>query len=230
MDLPTWIGHHAFGIILIVGGFVWLGYLTQQPKTHAGILGPSGIPYEQPKHPVIGVAALALPMGVIISIPMYFYFHTTDHYVEGSIRSLQWAAEPPNLAHVVVDAKEFMPLANTHRLMVIARPKDDTIDAKEDTIIDKSSLFEITQSPKKLELRMTKQVMTRMNPRGALQLWVLIVPHTIKINEVHKINDAVKMGAKVAANPSLIVYPGIKTEPVQQGSIENPELKAQAVN
>src|SRR5262249_32640157 len=38
-----------------------------------------------------------------------------------------------------------------------------------------------------------------------------------------------KMGAKVAANPSLIVYPGIKTEPVQQGSIESPELKAQAV-
>jgi len=229
MNLPTWIGHPAFGAILVVGGFLWLVYLKQQPETKGGILGPTGIPYEKPQHPVLGVAALAVLLAVISSIPIYCYFGTAHDYVEGSIRALQWGTEQPNLAYVVVDAKELMPVANEYRLMVIARPKDDTIDAKEDTVIDKSSLFEITASSKKLQLRMSKETMTRMSPIGNLQLWVLIVPHTIKLDEVHKINDAIKMGAKVAANPSLIVYPGLKTERSQQRMLENPELKAQAV-
>ena len=230
MNLPGWIGHPAFGAILIVGGFLLLVYLTQQPETKVGILGPTGIPYESPKHPVLGVGALALFVAVISSIPFYCYFRTAHDYVDGSIRPLQWGTEQPNLAYVVVDAKELIAVANEYRLMVIARPKDDTIDAKEDTVIDKSSLFEITQSTKKLQLRMSKETMTRMGPIGNLQLWVLIVPHTIKLDDVHKINDAIKMGAKVAATPGLIVYPGFKTEPpVQLGSIENPELKAQAL-
>ena len=166
---------------------------------------------------------------VLIVSPIYLYLRATSDYVEGSVRVVDWGVVPPNLAHVTVDAKEFAALANEKRLMVIARPKDDTIDAKEDTMIDKSSLFEITTSPKKLQLRMSNEVMTRISPGKFLQLWVLIVPHTIKLDEVRKINDAIKMGGKVAANPSLIVYPGLKTEPGQQPTIENPERKTQAI-
>jgi hypothetical protein len=106
-----------------------------------------------------------------------------------------------------VDATDFVPLADQYRFMVIARPRDDAVEAREDTTIDKSVLFEITPTRKKLAVTLRNETMNKMIPRGVLQLWVLIVPRAVEVDKIGKINDAIRRGGQVVATPSLIVYP-----------------------
>jgi hypothetical protein len=108
--------------------------------------------------------------------------------------------------YAVVDASQFLPLADEYQLMMICRALDNKIDHMDDTRIDKSALYSIRGTDQTLQLTMSQSTMRRLIPQGWVNIYVLLVPIETKPAEFRNIGEFTKHGAKIIANPGMMVH------------------------
>jgi hypothetical protein len=88
-----------------------------------------------------------------------------------------------------------------HRLMIIARMGDNTIDYKKDTQIARSATFEILEPATAMEINLTPEFIAHaQKTSGLVDVYALEVPEEFPIELVQNIASAEKLGGKILAS------------------------------
>jgi hypothetical protein len=106
------------------------------------------------------------------------------------------------MASIKVDTKYAMEYKDDLNFMIILRAVDDSVDALNDARLMKSEPFAITGEVRTIQINLTKEFFDRTEgasrtlSKGNLQLYVALIPKSVRPNEIVTIRDITRLGGK----------------------------------
>lgn len=128
---------------------------------------------------------------------------TDDH----SNPILQWGTSEPgtNSAYVIVNTRILKRYHDGYRILVIYRAQDGFTEARDDTRIAKSELFEITGERKVISTKLGQDFMRQLAASRSVQIYLLLLPNHVMSDSVVSVNDAVGRGAVLVGTRAMQV-------------------------
>ena len=112
--------------------------------------------------------------------------------------------------YVIVDASKVVDqdFKKQYSLILVTRVVDDTIDPKQDSVLDKSRIFTIPDRQVTIEVLLTDPSQERRNGKyRMMDFYLLCVPNAIGPNDFRTIEEAKSKGAKVCSGRGMGVPP-----------------------
>lgn len=143
------------------------------------------------------------------SMELRFLDHKSlpDVFAGDSNPILQWGTSAPgtNSAYVTVNTGTLKRYARDYHLIVLYRASDSYTEARDDTRIAKSEIFEIAGERKTIGTRLGQDFMQRLIPSRFVQIYLLLLPNHITGNTIDSVNDALGKGAILVSTRGMLV-------------------------
>lgn len=110
--------------------------------------------------------------------------------------------------YVVVNTFKLKRYANEYRMLVIYRVYASSTEARDDTRIVKSAIFDISDERKRMTTKLSQEFMQRLIPFGGVQVYLLLVPTQLTSESVVTINEALARGAVLKGARAMKVSAG----------------------
>jgi hypothetical protein len=119
----------------------------------------------------------------------------------------EWGTGRPGThsVYALIDTSGLGRFKNDYRLLLLWRVYDTSMEALDDTRIEKSEVFEITGQQKLISHTFTQPTMERLIPQGNVQVYALMIPNQLDRSEIASVNSAVRMGARVLGVRGMLV-------------------------
>jgi hypothetical protein len=106
------------------------------------------------------------------------------------------------MASIKVDTKYALQYKDDLNFIIILRAVDDSVDALDDARLMKSEPFAITGEERTIQINLTKEFFERTEAasrtlsKGNMQLYVALVPKSVRPNQIVTIRDITRLGGK----------------------------------
>lgn len=120
---------------------------------------------------------------------------------------LEWGTSDPGTssAYVVVNTQTLKKYSMDYRLIVLYRASDNFTEARDDTRVVKSEVFDITGERKTIRTRLGQDFMRQLIPSRFVQIYLLLLPNRITHNDIYSVNGALNQGAILVSTRGMQV-------------------------
>jgi hypothetical protein len=185
-------------LILVVGGvaFLVVGHRTSEGNSHASR-------YKE----TYFVLGAALSLIVILFFPLskmqkqrILEVPKSEETGSVEITLTKWGTDPPATAYGIIDGAKLFAYKYRYRLMLVIRASDHTIEPLDDVAVMKSSIFEVKDTPVRIDILMSQGFLRHMmalNPNIAtIDFWPCVVPRDFTPDERKStLREFMKLGA-----------------------------------
>jgi hypothetical protein len=106
-----------------------------------------------------------------------------------------YGSRPPNIVWALANTKPFVPYSDHVQILIVARASDQTIDALQDTTIEKSSVFHPSQEHLRMEMTVSQAFLKKVSEREQPEVEVTLValPEEADASKIYKLADVKSM-------------------------------------
>jgi hypothetical protein len=224
--LPSWPWYMWIGLgivlvaIALIEGALRKYHLSEEAQLRSKpLIDRHGTPYGSSQKR--GESKFIAP-GVIVMILVgaYFYWPSQEHKTQQPIKLVTREVITPIIVETgsfyadrvqaIVDASNVVDqdLRKQYSLILVTRVVDDTIDPKQDRILDKSRVFTIPDRQVKIEVLLTNPSQERrIGKYRMMDFYLLCVPNGIGPDDFRTIEEAKQKNAKVCSGRGMSVAP-----------------------
>ena len=109
-----------------------------------------------------------------------------------------WGVGPtPGTLQEIVNVTPLLPYSAHLHLLLICRIDDKTIDSMEDTSIEKSAMFSVSDEHPVLEMAMSQNFMSQAFPYKNVAMYLVLVPNPHTSEQISKLSDVKRIGGEI---------------------------------
>ncbi len=121
-----------------------------------------------------------------------------EHHFNGTISMSSWGSKPPDKIYAVIKIVPAPPTNAPFHLMLISRVADNTIDEREDTQIERSSLRSLAEQA--IEIPMSQLFMARAARHKVVQVILILLPAAVEAKQISRLSDVERVGGQIIIN------------------------------
>jgi hypothetical protein len=131
------------------------------------------------------------------------------HHPPPSVAIVAYGMRVNGEVYGVYDDTPLVSQAAKYNMILLCRVNDDSVDIMQDTRFEKSKTFQITGSPRTVEIQVSNEFLKRLVPAGGyVWVYLLEIPKDITPEEITTPNDLTRQGAKVLDHRAFLVTAG----------------------